>query len=379
MTNYDYIILGAGASGLMLAYRMVKDEYFDDKSILIIDKEKNKGNDRTWCFWEENSGEWEEILEKKWPKIYFGSASYSKTIDLDSYSYKMIRSSKFYDLLWRKLDNAPNVTFLCAEVISMDDKINGVEVKTSSSTIFGTKVFNSIPDADIYLQQNTYPVLQQHFVGWFIKTEAKAFDDSVATFMDFTVPQKGNTRFMYILPLADDYALFEYTLFSDKRLALEEYEEAIKDYLKREGIKAYEIMEKEMGSIPMTSFKFSKLNTINILNIGTAGGWTKASTGYTFNNTTKKTKELIVFLKHNSDLSKFHKKTKFWLYDLLFLDVLDQHNDKGSELFTSLFKRAKTRTILRFLDEESSLKEDLSIITSVPPIRFLKALFKRLF
>ena len=42
MTQSSYIILGAGASGLMLAYRMSKDSYFDDKSILIIDQVKKK-------------------------------------------------------------------------------------------------------------------------------------------------------------------------------------------------------------------------------------------------------------------------------------------------------------------------------------------------
>ena len=45
----------------------------------------------------------------------------------------------------------------------------------------------------------------------------------------------------------------------------------------------------------MTSFKFEELNSYNILNIGTAGGWTKASTGYTFYNTSKKTKDLVSF------------------------------------------------------------------------------------
>ena len=40
MQDYDYIIIGAGASGLMMAYRMSKDSFFDDKSILILDKEQ---------------------------------------------------------------------------------------------------------------------------------------------------------------------------------------------------------------------------------------------------------------------------------------------------------------------------------------------------
>ena len=61
MINLSYIILGAGASGLMLAYRMSQDSYFDDKPILIIDKVKDKGNDKTWSYWEDGEGEWDEV------------------------------------------------------------------------------------------------------------------------------------------------------------------------------------------------------------------------------------------------------------------------------------------------------------------------------
>ncbi|WP_411894371.1 lycopene cyclase family protein [Winogradskyella sp. A2] len=379
MTKQDYIIIGAGASGLVLAYRMSQDPFFDDKSILIIDKEDNKGNDRTWCYWEQGEGEWDDLLRKKWPKIFFGSKKFSKTINLVSYSYKMIRSKRFYDYLWTAIKSKSNFSFLKEEVISIDELEDKVQVITSKGSYVGSKVFNSVPDAKIYQNQDKYPVLQQHFVGWFIKTKTNQFDDSVATFMDFKVVQNNNTRFMYVLPIEKNVALFEYTLFSESLLQLDEYEEAIKDYLNNKGIKDYEIVEKEMGSIPMTSYEFNKLNTKHVLNIGTAGGWTKASTGYTFRNTTKKTRQLVQFLKSNTDLSKFHKKTKFWFYDLLFLDVLANNNEKGSELFATLFKRAKTKTIFRFLDEETTLGEDLKVISSVPPKHFLTALFKRLF
>jgi len=216
-------------------------------------------------------------------------------------------------------------------------------------------------------------------MGWFIKTKQDCFDDSVASFMDFNIPQKGNTRFMYVLPMDKKTALFEYTLFSKELLQHSEYENAIKDYLKEQKITDFEIIEKEMGSIPMTSFKFEELNSKNILNIGTAGGWTKASTGYTFNNTSKKTKHLVKFLKTGNYFTQFSKKTKFWFYDLLFLDVLANDNANGSNVFAAMFKKVNIKTILKFLDEESNLIQDLKIITSVSPKTFMRAIFKRLF
>ena len=379
MITSDYIILGAGASGLMLANRMSQDAFFNDKLILIIDKDKNKGNDRTWCYWEEGTGEWDHILHKSWSNIFFGSNTFSKTIAISPFNYKMIRSEKFYKSLWDSISLKPNIKFVEDSVNSFTEIENGVQVITKKARYFGAKLFNSLPNPEVYKSQKKYPVLQQHFLGWFVKTEEDCFDDSVATFMDFKVEQNGNTRFMYVLPSDKRTALFEYTLFSKKLLQHVDYEDAIKDYLSEKGIVNYEIIEKEKGSIPMTSFKFSKLNSKHILNIGTAGGWTKTSTGYTFKNASKKTKNLVLFLKKEKNLSKFHKKTKYWFYDLIFLDVLANHNEDGASLFSSMFKKANTKTIFKFLDEESSLFEDLKIILSVPPKRFIQAFFKRLF
>ena len=377
MTQSSYIILGAGASGLLLAYRMSLDSYFDNKSILIIDQVKDKGNDKTWCYWEEGDGEWDEFLTKKWPKVLFGSEDFTETLDISPYSYKMIRSEKFYHKLWRSIELKSNITFVEDSVKTYEEIDNRVKVVTNKSTYFGLKLLNSIPDKTVYQTQKKYPVLQQHFVGWFVKTKTDCFDDSIATFMDFNVPQNGNTRFMYVLPIDKNIALFEFTLFSKDLLEHSEYEEAIKDYLKEKKITDFEILEKENGAIPMTSFKFEELNSYNILNIGTAGGWTKASTGYTFYNTSKKTKDLVSFLKNEDDLSVFAKRTKYWFYDLNLLDVLAKNNEKGSLLFASIFKKVNVKTILKFLGEESSLKEDLKIITSVSPIPFILSIVKR--
>jgi lycopene beta-cyclase len=379
MKQYDYIILGAGASGLLLAYRMSQDSYFDDKAILIIDQVKDKGNDRTWCYWEEGTGEWDDLLTKTWPKVFFGSESFSKTITITPFSYKMIRSEKFYHKLWKSIDLKSNITFIEDSVETYAELDKGVTVVANKSTYFGLKLLNSIPNKTVYETQQKYPVLQQHFMGWFVKTKTDCFDDSVASFMDFNIPQSGNTRFMYVLPIDKKTALVEYTLFSKELLKHSEYENALKDYLTEKKITDFEILEKENGAIPMTSFKFEELNSKSILNIGTAGGWTKASTGYTFNNTSKKTKDLVVFLKTENDLTQFSKRTKFWFYDLLFLDVLASNNAKGSTVFASMFKKVNAKTIFKFLDEESTLSEDFKIITSVSPKLFMQAIVKRIF
>ena len=195
----------------------------------------------------------------------------------------------------------------------------------------------------------------------------------------FSVEQKGNTRFMYVLPTSKNEALIEYTLFSKDLLSKEDYENEIKNYINQLGITNYELREKEQGNIPMTSYKFWKHNTKNIINIGSAGGWTKASTGFTFKNTTKKSKALIQFLLTETDFRKFHKQDKFWFYDLLLLDVLNRSNELGSSVFSSLFKKGSPTLIFKFLDEETSLSEDLKVMLKCPKVPFIKALLGRIF
>ena len=378
MNYYDYIIVGGGASGLMMAYRMSNDPFFDDKSILILDKEKKNANDRTWCYWDTENDEWNNIVSASWKNIIFKSELYSAEESIAPYEYKMIRSKDFYSKIWAHLETKATITFEVANVVSIHQRDNEASVITDDK-IFKTKtILNSILYSDTYKKQSKYPVLQQHFVGFFIKTKKAIFDSNAATFMDFTVAQKGNTRFMYILPYANNEALFEYTLFSKDLLPYNDYKVEIEKYLHEKNITDFEIVEKEQGSIPMTCYKFWNHNSKNIVNIGTAGGWSKASTGFTFKNTTKKTTKLIEYIKQNKPLPKFHEINKFWFYDLLLLDILFKKNQLGAFLFGKMFQKNTPKLILKFLDEDTSLVEDLQIQLKLPPINFIKALLIRI-
>tara|TARA_R110001632_G_scaffold23425_3_gene66320 strand:- start:16014 stop:17159 length:1146 start_codon:yes stop_codon:yes gene_type:complete len=379
MQEFDYIITGTGASGLMLAYRIAKDPFFDHKSILIIDKEKKSTNDRTWCYWEDGEGEWDDVLHKSWDNFLFKSNSYKKEIPLDTYSYKMIRSADFYNKLWDFIDTKDNITFVKDTVINISHKTHGASVLTLKTEYHTLKLINSVAFDKNYKQQSKFPLLQQHFVGWFIETKEDRFNDTVATFMDFTVNQKGNTRFMYVLPMSSRKALFEFTLFSPNLLSTEEYEREIKKYLQQQAITDYKIVEKEKGIIPMTSYRFWRQNSNNVLYIGTVGGWTKASTGFTFRNTTKKTKEVVDFLKKDKSFRSFRKPTRFWYYDLLLIDLLVRNNHLGSSIFSKLFKRNSIKNVFKFLDEESSFLQDVRIMFSMPSYRFTWTLIRRLF
>ena len=379
MSNYDYIIIGAGASGLLLANTMSTDSFFKDKSILILDKNKKKTNDRTWCFWEKEKGNFESIVHKNWPSIFFAGNTLRQSYHIAPYQYKMIKGIDFYENYLNRLKQFSNITFIQEEVISTVDEEENAIVNTVTIRYSSKQVFNSIFTYEPLKLKQKYPVLQQHFIGWFVKTEYPIFKEKEATFMDFSIPQKGNTRFMYVLPFSATEALVEYTLFSEKTLEKKEYENAIITYLQNAQSGNYEILETEKGNIPMTCYNFQEQNSKHIFQIGIAGGWAKPSTGFTFYNSTKKVKQLVSYLKTGKSLSKFSKKTRFWYYDLLLLDILKKENSLGKSIFEALFKKRKPQLILKFLSEDTSFLEDLKIIWACPKLPFIKALVKRVF
>lgn len=377
MQHYHYIFTGGGLGTLMTLYHFTKDNFYRDKQILVIEKESKNSNDRTWCFWDETSI-FDSIADKNWQKAWFKNTQEILQLDLGSYHYKKVRSAAFYQYVRENIEQKLTVHFIQEEVIDFSELGQHCLVKTNANNYTCNCVFNSIYDPIPVLNQKKFPLIQQHFIGWVVKTKEAVFTEDCPTFMDFSIEQNGNTRFMYVLPNSKTEALIEYTLFSKDVLEKACYEEAIQEYLINLGVTAYEIVEKEQGNIPMTCYPFWQKNTRNILHIGTAGGWTKASTGYTFKNAYKISKRVSDFTKTNSDFRTFHSKTKFWFYDLLLIDILFENNKVGNQIFSALFNDGKAALIFKFLDEETSILEDLKVIWKCPKGIFIKALFNRM-
>ena len=375
--KYDLIFCGGGLSTLIFLNKIISDNYFDDKSILVIEKDPNLIPKKTWSFWEKKDSYWNDFIIKSWDKIVFKTQNVSIERNLTNMNYKMIKSESFYNHIYDKVKRQPNIIIKKGVVENIEEHNDFVVVKTINETFKAGKVLNSIPD-NSYKTNLNFPVLLQHFVGWTIQTKENLFDADIATLMDFSIDQNNQTRFFYILPISKNEALVEFTLFSKNLLDDKEYKTEINNYLESSEIKDFKIKSKERGVIPMTCFPFDNANTKNLVNIGTAGGWTKPSSGYTFRFIDKYSDKLIDFIKSEKSFKKFKLRDRFWFYDLLFIDVLYYQNHLGSSLFENMFKKNKFKSIFRFLDNESSLIEELKVIYSFPKWVFIKSFFKNI-
>ena len=103
MQHYNYIFTGSGLSALMTVYEMVLSKQFADKSILLLDIDSKKTNDRTWCFWDIESTKYEPLIAKKWHTAMFADENFSRKFAMKPYSYNMIRGLDFYDSIFKSI------------------------------------------------------------------------------------------------------------------------------------------------------------------------------------------------------------------------------------------------------------------------------------
>jgi lycopene beta-cyclase len=380
--KYDYIIAGAGCAGLSLLYHILKDEQLKSSRILVLDRTEKTDNDRTWCYWEKGEGVFEDIVHHEWSKLEFHAPEFTRAFEMKDYSYKMIQGIDFYKYVMELVEAFDNVDFKYEDIIQIGVENDVAIVKTSQGEYQGGYVFNSTtlfnPKMD---KENS---LLQHFQGWVIKTEEATFDSSVGTLMDFRLDQEHGDTFMYVLPTSEHEALVEYTLFSPEILDKKLYAEALQDYIhKYLGIKNFQIIHEEYGVIPMSLAHFEKNvdNQRRIVNIGTAGGHTKASSGYTFQFIQKNCSSILLDLKKDTfPLQKLSFRDKmFAWYDRTLLDVIINDKMRGSDIFAIMFKKLSPERILAFLGNESKFIEDIKIMNSVPLWPFISSGIKQLF
>ncbi len=372
--KYDYIIAGAGCAGYSLLYHLLQDPILNKKKILVLDANFNKGNDRTWCFWEDQAGPFESIVCKKWSNIEVLKGTMHRSLPTAPFEYKMIQGIDFYQYVSDFAKDFDNVEWVASKILSIDSiNDSSARVNWEGGSANAEFVFSSINGERIQSK------LWQHFKGIVVEFDNAVFDDTVARLMDFNVPQMDATAFMYLLPLTDKKALAEYTLFSPTILASAEYDHVLDAYMEEHYYgQAYQIQHSEMGAIPMTSKKLTS-NDGAVVSIGTMGDAVKASTGYAFQFIQKQTQQIVSQLKLNQALNPAVHHTRHQFYDAVLLYILQHQKMAGDEIFARIFKNNTAATVFKFLSNTSTLLDDIKIMTSLPTQIFLPAAIKVLF
>ena len=138
--------------------------------------------------------------------------------------------------------------------------------------------------------------------------------------MDFRCNQSRGLHFIYVIPFSKKKALIESTLFSKNIEDRKFYLSAINSYLKENfNTNFFKVLKEEKGIIPMQYMNFSLENSVSI---GTRGGATKPSSGYTFIYIQKQISNIIYQLNNKLKINNIIH-TKFSLFmDKIYIKAL---------------------------------------------------------
>ncbi|MEV4728114.1 lycopene cyclase family protein, partial [Micromonospora humida] len=278
----DLAVVGGGGAGSLVLAALARHELAGLR-VAVVDPVRKRGQDRTWAFWGVPGGDLEPMLSASWSRVEVATPAATRVLELTPLRYAMLRSAPVYERAAeaeRRLGAARHDVAVGA----LDDDGTTVTVRDTDgrAVLRAGWVLDSRPRPPRRPGRTAW---LQHFRGWWLESSTPVFDPGRAVLMDFRTPQPTRgVSFGYVLPVSDRYALVEYTEFSPAVLTDAGYDAGLRGYAGLLGLDlaALTVREVEDGVIPMTDAPFDGRPSPRVVRLGTAGGATRPSTGFTF-------------------------------------------------------------------------------------------------
>ncbi len=376
--RYGYAILGAGCAGLSLCHYLL--ERGVEEPILILDRKEAFADDRTWCFWDVEDTPFSGRAVRRWSSWAVRAEGREIVHTSGRYPYLCLTGADFYEDALEKISAHENVTARLGEdVRSRKELDNGVLIVTSAASYLAENVFDArgLPPDSASLQEarSKGTWISQQFLGLRLRAARPVFDPDTCTLMDFSVGQGRGLRFAYVLPFDEHEALVENVYLTESGAPPEAHRAELSSYLReRYGLLEgdYEVDGEEWGDIPMTSHRFPRRVGARTHVIGTLGGETRPSTGYTFLRVQRYCRALAASLTGaDVDPGAVHP----WRYgplDRVFLRLLRERPERCPGIYARMFAGTPPDPLVRFLTEGSTLLDDARLIGALPKLPFLR-------
>ncbi|MDY7085333.1 MAG: lycopene cyclase family protein [Actinomycetota bacterium] len=368
--DVDLVLVGGGgAASLVLA--ALGREKLAGVRVAVVDPVLKRGQDRTWAFWGPPGTALDPLLSAAWDDVDVVTPAARRVLSLQPLRYAMLRSAPLYELAART--EAVRVTAAAGSVTDDGDRVV-VADEDGTPLVRASWALDSRPRPPRRAGRTNW---LQHFRGWWLEADRPVFDAGRAVLMDFRTPQPARgVSFGYVLPVSDRFALVEYTEFSPARLGSPAYDRALRGYCDLLGIDVAEmrVREVEDGVIPMTDGRFEPRPSPRVVRLGTAGGATRPSTGFTFSAMLRQAGQIAGALAAGRPPvpSPPYPARHLWM-DAVQLRALDRGLVEGVAFFDRLFDRNPAPLVLRFLDGTTSVAEDLRLMSSTPLLPMMRA------
>ena len=370
--TYDLIVIGAGLSSLMFLNQYLKK--FNSQSILLLEQKKIIKQDQTFCIWEgpglQNITKSFKLKPKRvWKKIVVKDSEEEVIKDISPYKYVCFDGREVLEKLLK--DCKSKITVINKKVNKIIYKDNVHEIKTIDQNYYGKIIIDSRINYKEHEVKSSF--VKQAFIGHEIVVKTDTWNKNEVQLMAFK-ENKNEIEFTYLLPFSSKRALIETTVFSSSP-SLKVIERRHQTLLKKYG--QYSIQRKEKAIIPMAIISPDDLR--GVLKIGTSAGMVRASSGYSMRRIANWLLKLNYSEISINNLPQYKYQPSpllNWL-DKIFLNVIYNFPDKGPYLFVTLFSKANTSALIRFLSDDASKFDLINILLSMPKKIMLKGLFKK--
>ncbi|WP_026940623.1 lycopene beta-cyclase CrtY [Hellea balneolensis] len=351
----DMIIVGAGLSGLITAWRCL--DVHPELNVIVIEASDVVGGDHTWSF------NMSDILEhlQDWIKPFIAH-------QWDDYDVKFPKRKRRLEITYCTGNSdtlracvQPHIESGRLKVMSGTQALDVQpyhvvlenEQRLSAKCVLDARGFK--PNDDVVLGY-------QKFVGHVIRTQ-HPHGVKRPIIMDATVEQLGGYRFVYCLPYSETEILVEDTYYTDgSELKSQEVDARLKDYIRDSlGVKNYSITRREIGVLPITLAVDEAFGTdvsgekTEPAKLGMTGGYYHAVTGYSLPEAVKSANVVCDMIEKN--------KPDFGaavLHEMAYHRVDHYHEEKFLRLLNRmLFRAAKPTERYKVLQRFYGLSEGL--------------------
>jgi len=371
-TEFDAVVAGGGLSGLSLVAHLAASPW-RDRSVLVVDDAEHQPGAVRWGSWTDRPGLLDAAVSRSYRQVRVHAAGSDGIVPLGRYRYRSVRRADLCRVVHGMLVDRPGFVMRRGRVEAVVDGPDHAEVLLDGQRVEARWAFDSVTPPPA----GGEPDARLAFTGWDVECARPVFDADTPTLFDFRTPQAAGPAFVYVLPDDRRHALVEITAFVPHRLvppSRTARSEALAEYLDtvlRCG--GFRVACEESAVLPL-HVQPPRETRQRVRAIGARAGLIKASTGYAYERIQRDCDRITASLTrcdHPFAATPAHRRHR--LLDAVMLDALDHDPGLLEEMFARLFLRNPAERVLRFLDEDTGVGEELRLITSLPPAPYLRA------
>ena len=366
VTKIDIGIIGGGSAGITLASKLSAHQL--NKHTVVFEPKTPEQRECCWSLWatSEQREQFKHAILGSWKKWRLIDESKEVLLKSNDYQYTCLSSAKY--LRHNEESLAGKVSLQRTSVDNLTFSSESHRFDVAGNQYCAKEVFDSRPSPVVEGS------LQQHFLGWEIRTKHPILHADTATLMDFRVDQSKGLHFIYALPFSSNHLFIESTMISNKIEAKEWYRDAITEWLTREGIEVREKLREEVGVIPMQE---PQKNISRAPTIGGASGAVRLSSGYAFSAIQTQMTRLTEGIVKGNYKVPAATSSHLNFMDRVFNDVLISNPRLGVDLFMRTAGALKGDQFAHYMLGSASLTGWLKVISAMPKWPFIKAVWRQ--